>query len=131
VVTGKPEPQLLKAMEAEHTSKYGHDITFTSLNYNITTMPQQEWNLIINSKSTNGDGINNTKYGRRIPNVETLLSNDLSMKAQLTRVEVIALVLYTGPMVRRQSQQLVIPELCFFHNFKIFNPFWNSCFCMF
>ena len=40
------------------------------------------------------------RHGRRLPDVEELLLSDTAAKADLKLVEVVVLVLYTGPMVR-------------------------------
>jgi hypothetical protein len=40
------------------------------------------------------------RYGRRIPDIDQLMVLPITIKAKLCREEVIAVVLYTGPMVR-------------------------------
>jgi hypothetical protein len=40
------------------------------------------------------------RHGRRIPVIDELMVLPITMKAKLCREEVIAVVLYTGPMVR-------------------------------
>jgi hypothetical protein len=39
------------------------------------------------------------RFGRRIPDIDKLMRLPVSVQARLRRVEVIAVVLYTGPMV--------------------------------
>jgi hypothetical protein len=43
------------------------------------------------------------RYDRRIPDIKELLWLPIARKAKLLEVEVIAVVLYTGPMVRRMG----------------------------
>ena len=81
-------------MRTEHC----HDPSrpFTTLNYGITTTPSREW-AIVNSLAECPDA--ERRHGRRIPSVDRLLALDRAVSAQLTRPEVLAVVLYTGPMV--------------------------------
>ena len=44
------------------------------------------------------------RHGRRLPDVEELLRSDTAAKADLKLVEVVVLVLYTGPMVREHAR---------------------------
>ncbi len=39
------------------------------------------------------------RFGRRIPDIDELMDLDVAQRAKLSRPEVIAVVLYTGPMV--------------------------------
>jgi hypothetical protein len=48
-------------------------------------------------------------HGRRLPIPEELLQSDVAKRAGLTLVEVIVIVLYTGPMVGR-----ALPTINFF-----------------
>jgi hypothetical protein len=44
-------------------------------------------------------GLADMRHGRRIPEIETLMKLEASQLANLSKWEVIAVVLYTGPMV--------------------------------
>ncbi len=44
-------------------------------------------------------GVECGRFGRRIPNIDQLMTLTVAVKAGLRREEVIAVVLYTGPMV--------------------------------
>ena len=92
------------AMELEHSSEK----EFTPPNYKITTSPLKEWCkvLLIGVKSDekyhrcSDDG-----HVRRMPNWKLLLEEELKLRgdsedACLTDVEIISIILYTGPMVR-------------------------------
>ncbi len=95
--SGSPHPEFLKAMEAEHCSKGGCDMHFTTGNYNITTTPKTEWRIVVDRDSSLAD----MRHHRIIPDVNEIVSRSkLAFEAGLKLFEVIAIVLYTGPMVR-------------------------------
>ena len=87
------------AMQAEHCSKAGCDIPFTTSNYSITTTPTQEWKFVVDMESAGAD----MRHGRRVLSLDELSKHDVAVMAKLWRVELIAVVLYTGPMVRYPS----------------------------
>ena len=68
---------------------------FTTDNYHITTCARNEWKIIVESEVDLADMHNS----RKIPSIEDLYNSVLAREAGLRRVEVIAIVLYTGPMV--------------------------------
>jgi hypothetical protein len=89
----------MEAMEKEHRSKS----RFTTPNYGLTTCPAEEWRIVVKGdikfeKEYNGQS-------RKIPNYSKLLKADQSkpdgQRAGLTEEEIIAIILYTGPMVRK------------------------------
>jgi hypothetical protein len=69
---------------------------FTTGNYHITTTPKAEWLIVIDSDSTIAD----MRHGRRIPDIKVMSQSKLALDAGLQHFEVIAVVLYTGPMVQ-------------------------------
>jgi hypothetical protein len=83
-------------MSAEHCVKYGATEAFTTTNYYITTTPADEWRVVI----TGNCSPDLMSHGRIIPSIDGILAGHLAQQAGLTRPEVIAVVLYTGPMVR-------------------------------
>jgi hypothetical protein len=86
--------KFLETMEKEHKSKS----RFTAPNYKIETCPSDEWRIVLNV-----DKNYERKYEghqRRIPDYKQILTTDKAKAAGLTDVEVIAIILYTGPMVR-------------------------------
>jgi hypothetical protein len=89
-----------KAMEAEHCAGPGSTHEFTTRNYGITTCPSKEWNIVISKKEC---PLADKEHGRHIPRVEELLVLTKAKEAKLRYVEVIALVLYTGPLVRNDE----------------------------
>ena len=88
----------MAAMEAEHCSKAGSAWEFTTSNYGITTKPQTEWRIVIGEMKCPD---HQCGFGRRYQSVDSLLAIRPANDAKLIRVEVIAVVLYTGPMVRK------------------------------
>jgi hypothetical protein len=97
---GSPNLDYERSMRAEHCSLGGHDHQFTSGNYKITTNPEYEWLYIVGDEQ--GRRVtcpaNGMDHGRRIVPIEDMLLEPLAKKAQLSRAEMIAVVLYTGPM---------------------------------
>ena len=74
----------------------GCDIEFEKKNGNKTT-PKREWAIVVKQKPLLPC---EAGHGRVIPKINILMQLDITQKAQLLEIEVIALVLYTGPMVR-------------------------------
>jgi hypothetical protein len=100
--TGAPHLEFEGAMEAEHCSKAGCDVEFTTSNYSITTTPQREWRFVVNMDTAGAD----MRHDRRVLILEELSQLDTAKTAKLCRVELIAVTLYTGPMVRIPSHYL-------------------------
>ncbi len=86
------------AMEAEHCKRPGFDYVFISSNYRISSTPKREWEIVTGQQMCSPE---ERRGDRRVPNIDELLILDTAKNAGLTRPEVIAVVLYTGPMVRR------------------------------
>jgi hypothetical protein len=87
-------------MEAEHCNSKDSKMEFTTGNYNITTCPQKEWAFAVKNEFDSQQ----MGHGRVVRNVDNLLENHNGLVpqggAKMSRHEVIATVLYTGPMVR-------------------------------
>jgi WD40 repeat protein/flagellar motor protein MotB len=92
---GGPHPDFKKAMKQEHCMNACCDHQFTTTNYSITTTPQDEWMYVVGEKMC---PCNQMGHGRRLVPIQDLLELPLCKNAQLTEEEVIAIVLYTGPM---------------------------------
>ena len=114
----------MHAMQLEHCTSYGHDDPFTTPNYQITTTPEKEWGIVVQGDDPPPE---DTLHGRTILDLalarhwvapdELLLNEtddptgastaeervraarDLVKLAHLRRAEVVAVILYTGPMV--------------------------------
>jgi hypothetical protein len=92
---GDPFLDFERAMEAEHCHSQDSMTSFTTRNYGIQTCARNEWRIVVHSDTNNA----NMKDKRRIPIIEEALQLPMAKAAKLLRVEVIAVVLYTGPMV--------------------------------
>ena len=84
------------AIEAEHCYKIGHDFKFVTSNYHIETTPENEYKAVMGLRQLDA---NETDHNRRIPDLKKLKALPASKHALLTLIEIIMLVLYTGPMV--------------------------------
>jgi hypothetical protein len=85
-------------MKREHCSCRGFNVEFKPPNFSdnsASTTPKIEWEIVEEGKLPQ-------KYqneGRKVLNVDNLLKLDIVEKAGLKRFEVVAVMLYTGPMV--------------------------------
>ncbi len=84
-------------MELEHCTEPISHWKFETSNYSIHTTPMEEWKIVLNPPDTASANLDSA---RRIPMINNLLGLESAKKARLQRIEVIAVVLYTGPMVR-------------------------------
>ncbi len=98
---GFPHLEFEKTMEAEHCSMAGCDMSFTTRNYGITTTAKAEWGVVVRGEKPPPEHMLN---GRVMVSVEEKLlwiNEQFAAKGldvKLRREEVIAVVLYTGPM---------------------------------
>ena len=82
-------------MKAEHCTQLG-SLHLFSVNSTNSTCPQQEWEIVMGEKAISEEDRMN---GRAIPDLHKLLSLEIAKKSRLSREEIVAVVLYTGPMV--------------------------------
>ncbi len=97
-VAGSPNLDFEKSMRAEHCSMDGHSFEFTTPNYKVTTTPFKEWLYIAGDEKGQCFPCPDMGHERCIVSIEVLLETLLAKRAKLTRAEIIAVVLYTGPM---------------------------------
>jgi hypothetical protein len=76
----------------------GHDQTYTTSNYKITTTPELEWGFVID-REKNPCPMHQMTHGRRIQDLQELQHLDISRRCKLTMDEIISVVLYSGPRV--------------------------------
>jgi hypothetical protein len=97
---GTPHLNFEVAMWREHCQKPGWDKEFITSNYNIRTTPKQEWMYIVGDETGNRlpCPAADRGHGRRIVPISELLQLPLSKAANLIRAEMIAIVMYSGPM---------------------------------
>lgn len=96
---GSPNLDFFKAMRAEHMTRGGHNFTFITRNYELTTQACREWLYVVGDE--NGNRIeppaSSMGSGRVIHSIDMLLQKPLAQAAKLIREEMIAIVMYTGP----------------------------------
>jgi hypothetical protein len=92
---GFPHLEFEKTMEAEHTRMAGCDMRFTTRNYGIATTASAEWGVVVRGQAPPPEHM---LHGRVMVSVEDKLQCEQARKAGLRREEVIAIILYTGPM---------------------------------
>jgi ankyrin repeat protein len=98
---GFPHLEFEKTMEAEHCSMAGCDMQFTTRNYGITTTARAEWNVVVRGEAPQTEHM---AHGRVTVPVEEKLRRinrqfaKKGLEMRLRWEEVIAVVLYTGPM---------------------------------
>jgi ankyrin repeat protein len=92
---GFPHLEFFKTMEAEHTLMAGCDMMFTTRNYGITTTAKAEWGVVVRGNTPPSEHM---LHGRIIAAVNERMECAQARKAGLRMEEVIAIILYTGPM---------------------------------
>ena len=90
---GMPHLNFKHAMRQEHCERAGCDVEFTTGNYKITTNPKREWQYVVDGVACPDMG-----HQRRLISILELLQRQVCRDAKLCEEEVIAIVLYTGPM---------------------------------
>ena len=95
---GMPHLKFKDAMRQEHCERAGCNTQFTTGNYKITTTPRKEWLYIAGDEAGQQVACADMDHGRRIVRISELMKLKLALDAQLTEVEMLAIVLYTGPM---------------------------------
>ena len=94
-MAGVPDPKFFDGMKAEHCSKPGFDFEFTTPNYHFTTTASQEWRIVVEGAACQPQNMGHCRVIKDLEESCKLGQN----QANLRREEVIAVVLYTGPMV--------------------------------
>ncbi len=85
-------------MKVEHCHSSDSHVKFVTSNYGLTTCPAEEWRIVKDiDKGFERDH-------RRIPNYKELKKAEFAERAKLGDPEIIAVILYTGPMVNVSAQ---------------------------
>ena len=92
-------------MKLEHCFLEGCNTNFTTNNFNLVTTPRHEWRLVLGEETPNCE---DQQFVRRIPSYMQLGDLEVVKTASLTPAEIIAVILYTGPMVSTPSARRVI-----------------------
>jgi hypothetical protein len=82
-------------MKSEHCTKDSSEFEFEFFKKKKKTS-KREWAIVVDREplKPGEDG-----GGRKIPVIDDLMALPMSVKAGLLKIEIVALVLYTGPMV--------------------------------
>ena len=110
-------------MAAEHCSFGGCDHEFTTGTHKVTTTPRKEWMYIVGDENGQRQECpaDDMRHGRRIVSIDELMQGPRVVRAGLNRAEVIALVMYSGPMVCARV-------LCFFFCATCVHSLFSGCF---
>jgi hypothetical protein len=100
----------MPAMETEHCARFDSDVPFTANNYKIKSTPKNEWLVVLKCDKK----LANMSHGRRIPEISKLMQTDAAKISQLYDYEVVAVVLYTGPMVSSSFSFSIVVHGMFF-----------------
>ncbi len=84
-------------MEEEHCSLGGFEHRFR----NNSTWPANEWAITV--RGVHPQAHVSSSGSRKLRKIEDLMNEDVVNRAKLSRPEVIAVVLYTGPMVSQKQ----------------------------
>ncbi len=87
-------------MEDEHCNSFDSDQRFETSNYHIVTTPRMEWQIVVRCDASQAD----MRFHRRIPSIKELRELPISKSSRLDECEIIAVVIYTGPMVSAPSR---------------------------
>ena len=109
-----------KAMMAEHTMSEDSEVEFFAPNTQLWTTPRQEWRFVVGIGGYVDDGgtlfegsTRDEKFsqveGRNAHPLEHLMSSKQAQDAKLTLAELVALRLYTGPMVGTLLPEILLP----------------------
>ncbi len=90
---------VLKAMTAEHCESFDSDQAFTTTNYKVETTPRREWRIVVHCDASLAD----MRHGRRLQRIDDIMRRSDVTAWGVSREEITAVVLYTGPMVRSPS----------------------------
>ncbi len=89
----------MESMEAEHCSMGGSEDRFKVGDSDKETWPANEWAITVRGEFARA----HVGSSRKLKTIEELMRRDVVTQAKLKWPEVIAVVLYTGPMVSRKQ----------------------------
>ena len=118
-MAGAPDPKFFDGMKAEHCSKAGFDLEFTTPNYHFVTTASQEWQIVVERAACQPQ---NMGHGRVIRDLEECYKLGQT-QGNLKKEEVIAVVLYTGPMVICLSLHCFVSYI-FVSIWSLLSVFW-------
>ena len=96
---GEPHADIAKGMEIEHLHSGDSDIPFKTGNYGIVTTPRQEYMLVVSG----GEGLKAETVPRVLRPLHYYQKLQTVKDAGLSDLEIIGIILYTGPMFQVTS----------------------------
>lgn len=103
-LSGPPCLNFEAAMSAEHCTMGGCDYEFTYPLLMTTTTPRQEWFHVVSFNGGQHLHQSDMSSGRRLLSIDECLQKSAAKRAGLNRAEIIALIMFTGPMVIATSR---------------------------
>lgn len=103
-LSGPPCLNFEAAMAAEHCTMGGCDYEFTYPLLITTTTPRQEWFHVVSFNGGQHLHQSDMSNGRRLLSIEECLQKSTAKRAGLNRAEIIALIMFTGPIVTTFSR---------------------------
>ena len=91
---GLPHARLWEGMEAEHCKRQDSKDEFNPGNYDTTTTPSLEWLVVTNDSKRQEASVG----PRLVRAYEEVMEDSIVKQAKLRKEEIVALILYTGPM---------------------------------
>ena len=115
---GKMDVNVSKAMAAEHTMSEDSEDAFVAPNTGQSTTPLQEWLFLVGMGgcvTANGEIVEGGRpenevlaKGRNAKSLEHLTGLVQARESELTMAELVALRLYTGPMVSTTPPHCIV-----------------------
>jgi hypothetical protein len=98
LMPGLPSARTWLAMKMEHCNSRDSDVEFTTSNYGgTTTTPRIEWECVVSPTLPQYPGYRSPKP------FQDFLTHEMGVKAGLSKEELVALRLYTGPMFMKYN----------------------------
>jgi hypothetical protein len=92
-------------MTAEHCESFDSNQEFTTSNYKVTTTPRREWLIVVNRDESLAD----MRHDRRLLRIDDIMRRNEVEAWGVSREEIIAVVMYTGPMASCPSSSRRAP----------------------
>ena len=93
-----------EAMKREHCNAPDSQQKFKTSNYDLITCSSEEWRIVENCDKMMEK---KSAHNRVIPDYKDLMKSDIAQRAKMKECEIIAVILYTGPMVSDQFWDLI------------------------
>jgi hypothetical protein len=106
---GWPSPNVFEAMKREHCDEDNSDTPFKVGNYGGDRYPRQEWEFVVAPQQGQvypDEKTGTSDHGRERKDLEDLMKLEKLVAARVTREELIALRLYTGPLYMYYNDEL-------------------------